>query len=119
MDRSYSSPKPEAVPGRLHPATVLPAPGTLRPPQATASQAVTTMRWSYFFFFFFASNSRAKNIKAGRRNQVCGGGDSLSLRVLSRTWHFSCWIWMCGQNQPTADDAGRGDEQVHLEAHIA
>ena len=60
MDRSYSSPKPEAVPGRLHPATVLPAPGTLRPPQATASQAVTTMRWSYFFFFFLPATPELK-----------------------------------------------------------
>lgn len=87
-DWSYSSPKPEAAPGRLHLATVLPAPGTLRPPQATASQAVTTTLWSYFFFFFFASNSSAKNIEAGRRSQVCGGGASLSPRVLSRTWQL-------------------------------
>ena len=47
-DWSYSSPKPEAAPGRLHLATVLPRDTEASP--GKASQAVTTTLWSYFFF---------------------------------------------------------------------
>lgn len=72
-DWSYSSPKPEAAPGRLHLATVLPAPGTLRPPQATASQAVTTTLWSYFFFFFFLPATPELKISRQVEGARCAG----------------------------------------------
>ena len=83
-DWSYSSPKPEAAPGRLHLATVLP-----RDMEASPGNSLPSCYYNALeLLFFFASNSSAKNIKAGRRSQVCGGGARLSLRVLSRTWQL-------------------------------
>lgn len=53
MDRSYSSPKPEAVPGRLHPATVLPAPGDTEASSGNSLPSCYYNALELLFFFFF------------------------------------------------------------------